>query len=399
MIFRFNLINKVIFLTLLLLLFLPVLVFADERQCCVCNTQDITDPNYKGAAQCFPDEDFSQCASRSTPLGAISNKRQSCRIIPCAQSNVCEAKPTYDLEPVKIKFNIPIPGLEQFSQGDGVVVTSETLPTYIGGLYKFLVGIAGILAVMVIAYGGIVWLFSGGSSEKISHAKELITGAIVGLLLALGSYLLLYTINPKLVNFTTFPVPEINVVEYVPEDAVCPSDKEVINIPAIPKMVIEGADDARLTPGTIGKLIIAARTINGTLVIKSAYRDDAAQARLYNCYKTKVDTGQCPAVCGSCNEAAEPKCTAPHQTGKAIDVCLRNGPNGFNTCSNNNKSLIDRACNKGACLSGTDQTKLNDAETYLQQVMIAAGFSHFCNEWWHFESTPMSTVCPAGQYR
>ena len=115
--------------------------------------------------------------------------------------------PPSTVDPIKIKFNVPIPGLEQFSQGEGVVVTDETLPIYIGGLYKFLVGIAGILAVMVIAFGGIVWLFSGGDSGKIGRAKELIIGAITGLFLAFTSYLLLYVINPKLVNFNNFSVP------------------------------------------------------------------------------------------------------------------------------------------------------------------------------------------------
>jgi len=264
------------------------------------------------------------------------------------------------------------------------------------------VGIAGILAVLMIAYGGVVWLFSGGASDKIGHAKELITGAIIGLVLALGSYFILNTINPKLVNFTTFPVPPISVVEYIKEGNACPSEKDVINIPSIPKVIIDqDASDPRLTPDAIGKLIIAAGRVNGTLVIKSAYRNYATQARLYNCYETFTNTKQCPTICGSCNLAAKPKCTAPHQTGKAIDVCLRDGPNGFDTCSYNGKSLINTGYNGGLGLDGpdSDKAKLDDAETYLQQVMITAGFSHFCGEWWHFESTPMSSSCSAGEYK
>ena len=98
---------------------------------------------------------------------------------------------------IQFEPNVPIPGAGNIN----------TFPEYIKALYKFLVGIAGILAVMVIAYGGIIWLFSGGDSGKIGRAKELIIGAITGLFLAFTSYLLLYVINPKLVNFNNFSVP------------------------------------------------------------------------------------------------------------------------------------------------------------------------------------------------
>jgi hypothetical protein len=96
---------------------------------------------------------------------------------------------------------IPIPGSD-FKAGVTSTAEGNLAGRYIASLYKFFVGIAGILAVFMIALGGVLWLFSGGSSEKISKAKETIVGAITGLLLALGSYLILYTINPDLVNFT-----------------------------------------------------------------------------------------------------------------------------------------------------------------------------------------------------
>jgi|GEM_PF-3373057 len=95
--------------------------------------------------------------------------------------------------------NVTVPGSE-FKAHATTTVDSTLLARYIKAWYKFGVGIAGILAVLMIAYGGVVWLFSGGASEKIGHAKELITGAVIGLVLALGSYLILNTVNPNLVS-------------------------------------------------------------------------------------------------------------------------------------------------------------------------------------------------------
>jgi len=117
------------------------------------------------------------------------------------------------VDAVNFTPNVTIPGSE-FKANATTTVTGTLLGRYINAWYKFGVGIAGILAVLMIAYGGVVWLFSGGASEKISHAKELIAGAVIGLLLALGSYLILNTINPALVNLeidSLIPVSEISL--------------------------------------------------------------------------------------------------------------------------------------------------------------------------------------------
>jgi len=99
---------------------------------------------------------------------------------------------------------------------------------YIKYLYKFLVGIAGILAVFMIMYGGMQWIFSGGNPSKITAAKETIFGAVIGLFLAVGSYTLLRTVNPSLVTLN-LKVPSIAVGgEFYKEDGSC---KDAADIP------------------------------------------------------------------------------------------------------------------------------------------------------------------------
>lgn len=93
-----------------------------------------------------------------------------------------------------------------------MAVDNESFAKYVGGLFKFFVGIAGILAVFMMMYGGTQWIFSGGNPAKISAAKEPIFGAITGLLLALGYYSLLYLINPQLVNLR--PLGLVAIVPY-----------------------------------------------------------------------------------------------------------------------------------------------------------------------------------------
>lgn len=72
---------------------------------------------------------------------------------------------------------------------------------YIVNLFKAGVGIAAGLAVIRIAWGGIKYMLSDVVTTK-SAAKETISHAFWGLLLAICAYLILYTINPNLVNFS-----------------------------------------------------------------------------------------------------------------------------------------------------------------------------------------------------
>ncbi len=81
----------------------------------------------------------------------------------------------------------------------GTVGSVAGLTKYISVLYQFLVGGVGILAAVMIMVNGLRWAAAAGNSEQISEAKSGIVGALIGLLLALSSYLILTNINRNLV--------------------------------------------------------------------------------------------------------------------------------------------------------------------------------------------------------
>jgi len=74
---------------------------------------------------------------------------------------------------------------------------------YILSIYRFGLWTVGIAALLMISVGGYMYITSAGNNTQVSKAKGVITDAIVGVLLALTSYLLLYTINPELVQIKT----------------------------------------------------------------------------------------------------------------------------------------------------------------------------------------------------
>lgn len=81
----------------------------------------------------------------------------------------------------------------------GPLSGSVTMTDYLSGIMQVVIGIAGILAVVMIVICGIQLLGSPSVSQK-SASKECITNAILGLLLAAGSWIILNTINSDLLK-------------------------------------------------------------------------------------------------------------------------------------------------------------------------------------------------------
>ncbi|MFZ2310197.1 MAG: hypothetical protein WAW11_01500 [Patescibacteria group bacterium] len=97
------------------------------------------------------------------------------------------------------KFQINIPGLAPLTT---VKCTDKCaipwISEYFFGVYNYFLGIAAVLAVVILMAAGLLWIVSGGDASKIGQAKTMIAGSITGLLLLVSISLLLTYINPKL---------------------------------------------------------------------------------------------------------------------------------------------------------------------------------------------------------
>ncbi|MBI5005260.1 MAG: hypothetical protein HZC03_01510 [Candidatus Lloydbacteria bacterium] len=88
----------------------------------------------------------------------------------------------------------PLPGQEGS--------THVSLGGYLSNMYTLIIGIAGVLAVLMIVIAGIEYMTPTSSAKESGKNRAL--AAILGLLLALVSYLILQTINPDLVGGPRF---------------------------------------------------------------------------------------------------------------------------------------------------------------------------------------------------
>ena len=84
---------------------------------------------------------------------------------------------------------------------DGVTKTIN-LNDYIGYVFKFSIALAALLAVIMIIWGGVEYMTSETPFGK-GNGRERIENAVIGLVMVLASYLILATIDPRLVEIKT----------------------------------------------------------------------------------------------------------------------------------------------------------------------------------------------------
>jgi len=93
--------------------------------------------------------------------------------------------------------------------GDGTtdVATIGSLVSLITNAINAIVMLSGVVLFVMLLVGGMSFLLSGGDQKKLEKAKGTLTGAFAGLLVLVGSYLILKLIQTITgVNVTTFGI-------------------------------------------------------------------------------------------------------------------------------------------------------------------------------------------------
>lgn len=143
-------------------------------------------------------------------------------LAPVVNAEEIGLKKPLGFEPTDIRDNIKVPfgdfadlGSVEYvvcsdtKDGETATATCWQIPwiaKYIGNAYRYGVVIGSILAVMMIMIGGIMYMIGGLNQSLIGRGKEYIVGAVTGLILLLGSYVVLQTINPNLVHLQPIEV-------------------------------------------------------------------------------------------------------------------------------------------------------------------------------------------------
>ncbi len=176
------------------------------------------------------------------PVGNIQCQSGKCEQV--GSDKLCVKSPTeqntLNFEPVAPKLEIEIPTLQPFTTKDikpdsSGYVNIPFLGQYMVAIFRWALLVAGVIALALVIFGGFIYLTSGGNAQRTQLGKDRIKQALLGLLLLLSSYTILYIINPDLVKFRSL---KIKILERI--------NLEDPN---------EGKDEAAgysITPGTLG---------------------------------------------------------------------------------------------------------------------------------------------------
>ncbi len=109
----------------------------------------------------------------------------------------CTGAPGEDLVKCYVPLSPPgsIPGLDEIKND------SDSFQGYIMFAYTILISVGIVLAIILTVYHGFQYSISDIFTKKI-NAKEALTNIAIGLGLILGAYLILFTINPSIINIS-----------------------------------------------------------------------------------------------------------------------------------------------------------------------------------------------------
>jgi len=65
---------------------------------------------------------------------------------------------------------------------------SKDVRETIGGIVRAFMGLLGVVAVILILFGGFKWMTSQGNEEKVAEAKKIIISGVIGLIIILSAY-------------------------------------------------------------------------------------------------------------------------------------------------------------------------------------------------------------------
>lgn len=117
--------------------------------------------------------------------------------------------------PVKVKLEVPIPFVDLSAPvRNGEHITVPFLAEYLSGVYQFLISIVGVVAGIFILVGGFQYLTAGGNPSRTGNAKKRIINALIGLVLALSSYVILFALNPDLLKFEDLNLLTIETIQF-----------------------------------------------------------------------------------------------------------------------------------------------------------------------------------------
>ena len=145
----------------------------------------------------------------------VGDRTRTCGIAPSAGTTSgapSTAEPTEPpFVPIIPTLGVSIPGLDfSVPSREGGIVRVNFIAEYINAAYRYLSAIGLVAAIVMVVYGGFIYLVGSAGMSSVQRGKKIIIDAIAGMLLILSAYSILNIVNPATVNLTSLEFININ---------------------------------------------------------------------------------------------------------------------------------------------------------------------------------------------
>lgn len=83
--------------------------------------------------------------------------------------------------------NRPDFGLNEIGESLGLS-TNQNIKQVVANIIRVLLGFLGIIAVVIVLYGGFQWMTAAGNEEKVTSARATLTAGLIGLIIILSAF-------------------------------------------------------------------------------------------------------------------------------------------------------------------------------------------------------------------
>ncbi len=353
------------------------------------------------------------CVSACEPITGGTTTRYELAACPPQQSVPAPVAPppTSPTRPgitPRLEINIPTIVFTPQSIESGKM-TVNWIGEYITGIYRYLLAIAGTVAIVMIMVGGLQYTLSAGGAD-VGKAKARITNAAIGLVLLFSVYLILTVVyGPRLTVFNPLTLQVIAREDMPPdgehevENPDPPTSEQLVR--AVDPNILLNCNDCDVSEPVLEKLkLVAAElqasTFKSQLRLTSATRSMEKQLTVYynNCLTRpnwKCDPSTCLPMDNRTdflNQARAGNWTLQQFVEEGVK---QGNPNG---CPHTNYAAVDVWCDRNHSFGNFTFNTACQAE--LTRLMRKHGFCRLNTEVWHFEldtAKVSKTTCSLSQ--
>jgi len=178
-------------------------------------------------------------------------------------------------------LDIPVPDVTFTKVIGADNLSLPWLGQYVTGVYTFALSVVGLVASVMLIIGGFQYLTSAGDKARVAKGKKRIADALIGMVLAFGSYAMLYTINPALVSFEGLKLMAVQTNTY--EAALAEDEEEVVG-------VVDGQDSPDAVPsnGACGESAVKYVDVGGSTGVNGSSAINVVTADSYKAVAAEV---------------------------------------------------------------------------------------------------------------